>query len=88
MAKDHKYGDVTVENEPGTPLNGTDEPVFILRAQDQEAMPTIARYINRYRQIEDPEAQRSEEFFTTLDEVQEAFRAWQTANRDKMKLAD
>lgn len=88
MALDLKYGQVTVEHEPGTSLNGTDEPVFVLRAQDKLAVQTIARYRNFAAQIEEEESQRSEEFFTVLDNVLEAFTDWQRENADKVKLPD
>lgn len=45
MAVDLKYGQVEVENTPGTPF-GEDEPVFIIRAQDASALDALMGYFD------------------------------------------
>lgn len=82
MAKDNKYGQVSI---PGVP---DDEPVFILRAQDDLALHTITRYRNTASQIEDKEKLPSNEWFAALDSVIADFGQWRQDNPDKMKIPD
>lgn len=65
-----------------------DEPVFILRAQDDLAVHTLARYIGTARQIEDPSKQPDDEWFKSLDAVMQAFIEFRNANPDRVKVPD
>jgi len=49
MAVDGKYGKVTFEKEPHTPIPD-DEPVFIFRAQDELANIVLLEYMEICRQ--------------------------------------
>lgn len=75
MAKDLKYGEVTTER--GT--IGTDEPVFVLRAQDK-----LSHYvIEAYRQM----AQEAGSPQRHLDNIEAAFQqfvSWQAVNFTKI----
>lgn len=82
MARDNKYGQVDI---PGVP---DDEPVFILRAQDDLALHTITRYRNTASSIEDDSARPNDEWFAGLDQVIEDFGAFRNANPDKIKVPD
>lgn len=79
MAIDPKYGMVTVEREPGTPF-GSDEPVFILRAQDKSAPMIIRAYGHAH--ADNPALQRSAE------EARDFFLMWQVNNPSKVKEPD
>lgn len=65
-----------------------DEPIFVLRAQDKLAVPTIARYRTFADSIEHPEDRRADEWFASLDEDTAKFTEWQRENADKVKLPD
>jgi hypothetical protein len=82
MARDNKYGNISV---PGIP---EDEPIFVIRAQDKLSVPTLARYRNHADAIEKPEDRRSEEWFADLDKVMEDFQAWQAEHAKQLKLPD
>lgn len=83
MAHDAKYGEVTVENEPGNPLNGTDEPVFLLRARDQAALAGIEAYRADCRRKGSPQ-----EHLDGITEVMERFAIWQHENAGLLKVPD
>lgn len=84
MAHSSKYGNVTVQDDSlMNPLNGTDEPVFVLRARDACALGTLESY------IEEAETRGSApEFIEGLQEPYEKFAAWRDAHRDEIKLPD
>lgn len=82
MAKDNKYGNVQIEGIPD------DEPVFVLRAQDKFALPTLFRYKNLVRGIEDEDQQRTQEWFDNLDDVLDNFSLFASEFPDKIKLPD
>jgi hypothetical protein len=85
MAIDKKYGDVKVKDDSeNNPLNKSDEPVFILRAQDSFAMAILSRYENMARQVETGEV--SPEFLEKLEEARAAFDQWRAENPDKIKI--
>ena len=72
MAKDRKYGTVTVEL--GT--LGEDEPVFILRGQDVLAIETLTHYREQ--------ADRfgcTDNFRGSVNEAIEYFRSWSGARK-------
>lgn len=74
-----------IKKECGIP---EDEPIFILRAQDKLALPTIQRYVNHANGIEIESEQRSHEWFDGMDEVLREFTTWQQGNKDQLKLPD
>jgi len=55
MAVDRKYGRVTFEKEPGTPIPD-DEPVFIFRAQDKLLPALLEDYWWYCKDVGSPEA--------------------------------
>lgn len=79
MARDNKYGEVTVEYEPGTPF-GEDEPVFILRGQDRSAPMIIQAYAHAHEQ--------QGELFVAAKQAHEQMLQWQRDNPDKVKEPD
>lgn len=80
MAVDRKYGKVEI---PGI---AEDEPVFIIRAQDVLAIPTLVRYQNFRLAAE--ETPPSPEWQDHLESVIDDFETWKGDNADKMKLPD
>lgn len=84
MAKDNKYGEVTVQDDSlMNPLNGTDEPVFVVRARDTCALGTLEAY------AEEASARgASEEFVESLTSVHDRFSAWQEEHRDEVAIPD
>jgi hypothetical protein len=89
MAYDRKYGEITAEHgdvvhgEPGVPLNESDEPVFIIRAQDACAVDAVLRYRGA---AEDKGA--SEELLYAVEEAAGAISEWQEAHPDQVKVPD
>lgn len=75
MARDLTYGEVTVDREdPVRPLNGTDEPVFIIRAGDELGMVALTAYRDAAIGLERPQAtERSMNAFRD-------FLSWQEYN--------
>lgn len=82
MAKDNKYGEVSI---PGVP---DDMPVFILLAKDDLALHTITRYRNTASTIEDESKRPDAEWFASLDEVIGEFGKYRHENPDKIKVPD
>lgn len=60
-----------------------DEPLFVLRAQDDLAIPMLHRYKNFALA-----AECSQEFIDKIDEDINAFAVWRTDNRDRTKKPD
>lgn len=89
MAHDDKYGEITIENDSEAhPLNGSDEPIFLFRAQDSLLVPLLARYRNlRLQALGDGDAPPSE-WLANLDEHVQRILDWQTVNADRIKLPD
>lgn len=83
MGYDMKYGEVTVENEPGNRLNGEDEPVFLIRARDRASVATLIDYRNNASQ----EGAVSE-MLEAVDTTIEQFEQWQTENHESVKIPD
>lgn len=90
MAYDLKYGEVTVEHEPGNPLNGEDEIVVVFRGRDELLFPLLYRYKNLARNTMEEGAKRqvSQEFIQQLDKLLEAVGTWQDNHPDLLKLPD
>lgn len=78
MAVDTKYGRVTFEREPHTPI-ADDEPVFILRAQDVIAPETIIRYASLCSERGSPQAH-----VDAVMEVYDRFVRWQQEHSTKV----
>lgn len=91
MAIDRKYGKITAEfgsishGGPGVPLNDSDEPCMIFRAQDVLSLAAIDGYIEA---ANDSNTDAPEEFIELLSKCRADFVAWQEANPDKVKLPD
>lgn len=89
MAYDRKYGKITAEHgdrvhgKPGVPLNESDEPVFIIRAQDLCAVDAVLRYRGS---AEDVGA--DEELIFKVEEAAKAISDWQVAHPDQVKIPD
>lgn len=77
MAVDLKYGEVTVEKEPGNPLNGTDEPVFVIRARDKSALMIIGEYAKINSHLKD-----------SVEDAYQAFYRWRDENPNLVKMPD
>lgn len=84
MAMNGKYGEVSVENDSDEhPLNGSDEPVFVLRASDNNAVSLLQVYAEMCQTGGSPQAH--------LDGITESlgrFVDWQTEHEDAVKVAD
>lgn len=89
MARDQKYGEVTAEHgnrihgAPGVPLNESDEPIFIIRAQDVVG-PAAVR---AYGQLAE-EFGASEEHVASVFHAADAMQDWQNENADLVKVPD
>lgn len=85
MAVDAKYGLVLTEfggriyGSDGVPLNESEEPVFVLRAQDVTSLKTLEAY-----RFIGTEAGVSEDQIEGVDKVIDNFRAWQTTHKTKL----
>jgi hypothetical protein len=73
MAQAGKYGELGIEHIPD------DEPVFVIRAQDKLALPTLDRYMDL---AEDAGAEDS--FLDHLDRVRGDIKIWQRQNETKI----
>lgn len=65
-----------------------DEPIFVLRAQDDLAVHTLARYRNDAATIEDANKRPNQEWMDQMDGVIQTFGGWRNANPDKIKVPD
>jgi hypothetical protein len=66
-----------------------DEPVFIIRAQDQFSVPALARYRNLADEVEEQGGKRPKAaWFSDLDTTQSDFIRWQAENSDRVKVPD
>jgi hypothetical protein len=78
----------TVKHALGIP---EDEPIFVLRAQDQLSVPTIQRYSLFAARVEPTTEQEqpfSQEWQDGLVAVIQAFTEWQQEHGDQVKLPD
>ena len=64
-------------------VKDTDEPVFILRAQDVVALETVRNWIESAEDAGTDEAKLQQ-----AEEHAEAFVAWQEAHPEKVKIPD
>lgn len=65
-----------------------DEPIFVLRAQDDLAAHTVLRYTLTAHGIEDPAKVPSAEWFDGMDSVGQEFMAFRNDNPDRIKVPD
>lgn len=84
MAVDEKYGQVTVEKQPGNPL-GEDEPIFILRARDMYAAEAIRAYAEICQEAEPPTQPRH---LAAIENARARFEKWQEQNPELVKQPD
>lgn len=88
MAYDIKYGEVTarwgdsLHGESGIPLNESDEPVFILRAQEVTSVHALGAYKKLLK-----ERGASSERISEVNDVILAFSQWQHENIGRVKAA-
>jgi len=79
----HDANYTKLKKELGIP---TDEPIFVLRAQDKLSMPTLARYRNFAN--ETVGMTEGDPWFENIDEVIRQFTIWQQDNAAQVKLPD
>ena len=65
-----------------------DEPIFILRAQDQFSVSTLADYLNNVVNGTDNSHNTVGEWFNNMRQTGSKFLNWQRANEDKVKVPD
>lgn len=65
-----------------------DEPIFVLRGQDDLAAAIVARYKNMAASIEDPDKQPSDEWFSQMESVCRDFNSFRNNNPDRVKVPD
>lgn len=88
MAYDRKYGQITAEHgdvahgEAGVPLNSSDEPVFVIRAQDISAVVAIKAYF-----VEAAIHGATFDYDTMVSTVEE-FQQWQADHPELVKIPD
>ena len=90
---DAKYGRIWMEEErvpESAKLDNapSDEPVFILRAQDDLALHTLVGYMNVARQIEDLKIRPSDQWFADVQHVVDSFAAFRADHPDTVKVPD
>lgn len=66
----------------------SDEPIFIIRAQDQFAVPTLADYLYYVTKGTSSDRENIEEWFNNMREIGNNFLTWQRENVDKVKVPD
>lgn len=64
-------------------LKGSDEPFFVLRAQDILAIPTIESYIKSLKEMG-----RDDEFVRTAEIALLGFYGWARKHPERLKLPD
>jgi hypothetical protein len=63
-----------------------DEPIFILRGQDDLAMHTVTRYRNTADSIEDNSVKPDQDWLDGMDGVIAKFAEFRNANPDRMHV--
>lgn len=82
MAVDEKYPSVNIDTGTHTPI-GEDEPVFVLRARDGNALDLLDAYAELCNASGSPPAH-----LATILNSRSRFEAWQTANPELVKNPD
>lgn len=81
MAIDAKYGVVKVEvDSPNSPLNGSQEPVFVIRARDKTALLAIQAYADLNSM--------NKELYDGVGEVYDTFVKWRDEHPELVKMPD
>lgn len=98
MAQSNKYGEVTVERDSAAnPLNGSAEPVFVLRASDASAAMMLGAYQGFHTAAVGEAMRTSEDGQAPLELVAHVqsvsravaqFNAWREANPHLVDRAD
>jgi hypothetical protein len=65
-----------------------DEPIFILRAQDQMSLGTIDYYRDRYQVASALRQQPQKDFHNDLDDAYNEFDDFQSAHSSRVKMPD
>lgn len=65
-----------------------DEPIFVLRGQDDLAAATVARYRNMASGIEDPDKVPSEQWLMQMEGTVREFTTFRANNPDRIKIPD
>lgn len=84
MAIDRKYGRVNFATENNI---GPDEPVFVIRAQDEVSVNALWEYLNCYVKAIGPEEQKtdaSRKFAESVELAVRDFEKWQDKNETKI----
>lgn len=85
MLVDAKYGKVKLQNAPESAVDpDIEEPVFVLRAQDDLALHAVTRYRNALSGVKDIPQERIDR----MDEVIAKFGAFREQHTDRVKVAD
>ena len=85
MLRDAKYGKVKLQHAPESAEDpDIEEPVFVLRGQDDLALHVITRYRNDFAGIKDIPYERVE----ALDGVIAKFAEFRQEHADRLKVAD
>lgn len=82
MAQDEKYGTVLVDENGHTPF-GDDEPIFILRGRDINALKTLDAYADICNESGSPPTH-----FAAILNVRQRFSDWQASNPELTKTPD
>jgi len=84
MARDQKYGEVTVsQDSPNRPLNGSDEPVFLLRGTDAATPDAIREYAAAAREHGALSSLEAEAL-----RAAQAIETWQADYPERVKVPD
>jgi hypothetical protein len=89
VSYDLKYGKISAERgdvthgEGGVPLNESDEPVFLIRAQDAAAVPAIRCYLEC-----EGDVGAAQETLQAVETAADEVAGWQGRNADRVKVPD
>jgi hypothetical protein len=84
MLVDAKYGKVKLQNTPQSALDDIEEPVFVIRGQDDLALHAITRYRNALAGVKDIDAEK----VAALDGVIGRFAQFREEHADRIKVTD
>lgn len=85
MGVHNKVMDPKIKELLGVP---EDEPIFILRAQDDKALAAVENYYYLQSQDRPAEDHQAPEFLDEIRAIREEFFAFQEQNPDRVKKAD
>lgn len=81
----HDANYAVIKKKLGVP---EDEPIFVIRGQDDLALHTLTRYRNTASVIEAGAVRPSDEWFANIDAVINEFASFRNDNPDKIKVPD